>query len=324
MRLALVALLVACAPVAVPPVSPSTAPVATASPIRPSPIPSATRSPRVLRSPQPLPSASPPSFVLSYERSSDIPVTRGPELLVTSDGQAIAAPNFGTQLTARRLAQAGIDALRSAALETGLFTESRSIGRKLRPDASPELGRGYEAVVITVRVGGRDVRVSTFARDSQDYRYQWDPGREELLALADRLADLRWLPASAWLDPTTRPYAATFHRLYIETLRNVASPGVTVSVDDLWPFTTAPEGFGETVTLDPASTPDLVARCAVLTAEDARLLGVSIVGAGYAPDIRGVGGTFRWPAGSGEILLQLEPLLPHVPPTCTGVSRLVF
>lgn len=325
MRVAIVALLlVACTTPAATDEARSTASPEAATATRTA-IPSGpVRSARLLRSPQPLPSASPPSLVLSYERYSDIPVARGPEVLVTSDGQMISADNFTRALMARRLTAAGIDSLRKAVLDTGLFTESRSLGRRALPGASPNLNRGYEALEITFQVGDRAVRVSTFARDPDDGLYRWDPGREELLALAARLTDLSWLPASAWLDPTPRPYAATFHRLYIEMARNVLGSVVSISVEDLWPFVTAPESFGELVALDPASAPNRSARCAVLTADDARSLGESIVGPSYHPDVRGSGGTFRWPAGNGEVLLQIEPLLPHVPPTCAGVRRLVF
>jgi hypothetical protein len=327
MRTALVALmlLVACTPVAVAPPSPSTTPAATASPTPPTPTP--TRSPRVLRSPEPLPAASLVAVVLSYERSTDLPSAGGPELLVTSDGQVISAPNFGRQLMARRLAPAGVVALRNAALETGLFDGLHTIGRKVLPGASPNLNRGFESLSIAVRADGRDVRVGTFARDHEDDLYEWDPGREEFLALAARLADLSWLPASAWLDSTPRPYAATFHRLYIETMRNVAPPGVTVLIDDLWPFTTSPDSLGEPVAVDTTNAPTLAARCVVVTADDARSFAAEVIARmdpHYQPNIRGVGGTFRWLAGNGEILVQLEPLLPHVAPTCAGVRRLVF
>jgi hypothetical protein len=109
---------------------------------------------RPLRSSQPLPGPTLPTFVLSYERFSDIPTITGPELLVTSNGEAIAAPNWGKALSVRRLTPAGVDVLRKAVLDTGLFTNSRSIGRKLRPGvtAAPG-GRGYEALSVAIRIG---------------------------------------------------------------------------------------------------------------------------------------------------------------------------
>lgn len=321
MRLALAAsLILACSPLVTPSTpptiaTPSVPAIATPSPtVRPTP-----------RTPQPVAAGALPTLVLSYERYSDIPIPRGPELLVTSDGQVVTAPAFADALTTRRLTPAGIVALRTAVLDTGLFTESRSLGRQLVPGASAELNRGYEALAITIRVGDREVRVSTFAKDPTDDRYRWDPGRDELLALATRLSDLSWLPASAWVDPIARPYAAAFHRLYIETLRGVSGPNAVTSVDFVWPFTPAPDRFGETVTLDPSSGPSLAARCGILSADDARILGEAIAGTGsYRPDLRATGRTYLWPAGNGEILLQLEPLLPHVQPTCAGVRRLVY
>lgn len=283
-------------------------------------------SPRALRSPEPLPSPGAPAFVLGYETYSDIPIPRGPELLVTSDGQVISAPSNSPTLTARRLSPSGVESLTRTVLETGLFTETRSLGRL--PGAAPPTDRGYEAIAITIRAGDREVRVSTFATQPDDDRYRWEPGREELLALAARLRDLSWLTPGAWRDPVARPYAATVHRLYIEAQRDVSPPGITVPVDEVWPFVTAPERFGEAVATDQigASGP-LLARCAVLTAGDARAIGgplAAVGGRAYQADLRVTGAVVRWPSGNGTILLQLEPLLPHVPPTCAGVRRLTF
>src|SRR3979490_1392877 len=54
-----------------------------------------------LRTQRPLPVRTPIELVLSYERFTDIPTVRGPELLVTSDAQLLTAPNWGTDLGAR-------------------------------------------------------------------------------------------------------------------------------------------------------------------------------------------------------------------------------
>lgn len=278
--------------------------------------------PRALRTAQPLPSPSLPTFVLSYERYSDIPAVHGPELLLASDGTLLAAPNWGKALGVRRLTPQGIELLRRAVLDTGLFTETHSIERRVRPDVTPpSLARGFEGVSIIVRTGDRDVRVNTFARDRDDALFVWGPGRDELLALADRLGSLSWLPASAWSDPTERPYVATFYGLYIQMARNVSDPLVTAPVASVWPFTVPPESFGTVVPLDPAAWPtSITARCAIVTADDARTLGEAIAGStSFNPGLRSTSGKYRWPAGSGDVYLQLEPLLPHVGPTCDGV-----
>lgn len=276
-----------------------------------------------LRTPRPLPAPTPPELVLSYERFSDIPTLRGPELLLTSDAQLLT-PNGGNELDARRLSPQGIDRVRRAVLDTGLFTATRSVERRLRPGASPNVNRGFEWLRITVRVDGQDVAVSTFARDHEDALYVWDAGREELLVLAARLSDLSWLPTSAWADSTPRPYDAVFHRLYIETLRSAAQPALPATVESFWPFATPTEGFGVTVPPDSAWPSTLTARCTILAADDARALGEPIArwaGTSYSRNMRVTSGSFQWAAGNGEIYLQLEPLLPHVMPTCDGVRR---
>jgi hypothetical protein len=261
--------------------------------------------------------------VLSYERFTDIPTLRGPELLLTSDAQLLTAASWGSDLGARRLSPQGIDLVRRAVLDTGLFTATRSIGRRPRPGASPNLNRGFESLFITIRVDGQNVAVSTFACDPEDALYVWEAGREEFLELAARLSDLSWLPTSAWADSTPRPYDAVFHRLYIETLRSAAQPSLP-AVESFWPFATPPEGFGANVPLDSAWPSTLTARCAILAADDARALGEPIArwaGMSYSRSVRVTSGSFQWAAGNGAVYLQLEPLLPHVVPTCDGVRR---
>jgi hypothetical protein len=277
-----------------------------------------------LRTQRPLPARTPLDLVLSYERFTDIPTVRGPELLVTSDAQMLTAPNWGTDLGARRLSPQGVDLVRGAVLDTGLFRATHSIQRRPRPGASPNLNRGFESLLITIRVDAQNVAVGTFARDHEDALYVWDAGREELLELATRLSDLSWLPTSAWADSTPRPYDAVFHRLYIETLRSAAQPLVAATVESVWPFATPPEGFGASVPSDPAWPSTVTARCAILAADDARALGEPIArlaGMTYSQNRRVTSGSFRWAAGNGEVYLQLEPLLPHVVPTCDGVRR---
>ena len=309
--------LVACAPAVETPAPPT----ATIAPTTSSATSTPTATARRLQSPQPLASASLPAFVLNYERFSDILTISGPELLVTSDGALVSAPNWGMALSLRRLTPAGVDLLRNTVLDTGLFTATRAIARRLRPDVSPSaLGRGYEAVSITIHTGDRDVRVTTFTRDRDDGLYIWDAGRDELLALAGRLGPLTWLPQTSWSDRTERPYVATFYRLYIETSRNTSDPLVSASVVSVWPFTVPPESFGTVVPADPSAPPSLTARCAILTAGDARALGDAIAGTtSFHPELRITSGKYRWPAGLGDVYLQLEPLLPHVAPTCDGV-----
>ena len=138
-----------------------------------------------------------------------------------------------------------------------------------------------------MRDGDRNVGLSTFAHDDEEALYAANPEREELLTLADRLSDLSWLPASAWADQTTRPYVATFHRLYIQTAPNLTDCGgrpgtncldplIAIHVDEVWPFTVDPGQFGIAVPTDPNWPSTYGARCAILTADDARALGEGI------------------------------------------------
>ncbi len=270
--------------------------------------------------------------MLRYQRFSDIPVP-GPELLVTADGRLLEAASWESDLSVRRLSPSGVELLRRSALDTGLFTQTHQIKRRPLPGASPNLNRGFESLAITVRTADRDISVSTFARDGEDALYTWDAGREELLALAGRLSDLSWLPASAWADQIPRPYVAPFHRLYIQTASSLTTcvgapasncfdPTVAIPVSDVWPFTVDPGQLGIAVARDPNWPPTYGARCAILVADDARALGEGIArtnGESYHPERRITSARYRWPGGKGEVHVQLEPLLPDVAPTCDDV-----
>lgn len=328
--LLLVSLLAACTPAPGPTsgsaTSPASAPPLTAS------APARTPTPTLrLRTPLPPPSADPIERVLTYERSTDIPRISTPELLVMADGRVLA-PDGRDGLSLRRLSPAGVDLIRRTALDTGIFTTTRQLPRQPLPGASINLNRGFAFVHITVRDAGRDVTLTAQARDGEDALYRPDPVRDTFLALADRLADLSWLPASAWADPNARPYVASVHRLYVQTAGNLndcpsapasncTSPLVTVPVGEVWPFTVDPGQFGAAVATDPNLPANHAARCALLSADDARVLGEAMARTtgDYRPERRLTSGDYRWPAGKGEVHLQLEPLLPDAAPSCDGV-----
>lgn len=275
------------------------------------------------RSPQPIVATARVPLLLRSDQVGDVPFTHL-RLLVTSDGEAIWWTNNESKVAHRRLAASGVDTLTRLIADTGLFTQSRSLDRTLLPGRTPGPGHGGGASNITVRSGASEVHVSATVHFPDDDAYRSDPGRDELLALAEKLDDLSWLPSTAWADPAAQPYIADYYRLFIALHSNVQNPLVVVPIGSLWPFTTPPESFGDLLRQavpGPNATP---VRCAVVTASDARLVGEAFVRAGpgrYEGDERSFVAELTWPAGNGYYTFAIEPVLPHDELTCTVPSR---
>jgi hypothetical protein len=274
------------------------------------------------RTPQPIVAAAPVPLLLKSEQVGDVPFTHL-RLLVTSDGRAIWWTNDESKLVQRRLSALGVDTLIKLATDTGLFTQSRDLGRTLLPGKTPGPGHGGGASIVTLSNATSVVRVSALFHFPDDDAFRSDPGRDDLLALADKLNDLSWLPATAWADPAAGPYLAGYYRLFIALRSGVQDPLVVVPIGSLWPFTSPPESFGN---LMPQAVPDprvTPIRCAVLTASDARLVGEALMRAGpgrYDGDERSFVAELTWPAGNGYVTFAIEPVLPQEQPTCAAPS----
>jgi len=289
-------------------------------------VPTSSASPRPgPRTPQPVVAATAPvSLVLKSEQVGDMPFT-WLRLLVTSDGLAIWLTNNDSKIAQRRLTASGVATLMKLATDTGLFTQSRDLGRTLLPGKDPSpLGHGGGASIVTLRTGANEVHVSALFHFPDDDLFRSDPGRDELLVLAEKLNYLSWLSSSAWADPAARPFVAANYRLFIALRANVQNPAVVVPVGSLWPFTLQPESFGELMpqaAQEPAATP---VRCTLLTASDARLVGEALMKAGpgrYDGDEQSFVAELTWPAANGYFTFVLEPVLPHEQITCTAPSR---
>jgi hypothetical protein len=89
-------------------------------------------------------------------------------------------------------------------------------------------------------------------------------------------------------------------------------------VDLIWPFLIPIEQVGGPV----GGALGANWRCAIVVDSDARMLGQSLERAavisrfGSAAHI--AAGPLAWRAGGGALRLELSPLLPHEPATCTG------
>jgi hypothetical protein len=164
----------------------------------------------------------------------------------------------------------------------------------------------------------RDVHLLRRLEQPDDNLYQPSPARDKLSALARSFEDLSWVPTTSWADATPRTYLATFYRLFVQPLRNLSSPpGAPSDVDQLWPFTPAPEAIGDPVTGAPSW------RCAVLDLGDAEMFGRALAPRAitrYSPGLRTISVSLAWSAGNGLMDMQMTALFPHETPTCVGAQ----
>jgi hypothetical protein len=295
--------------------SPLAHPTATATGASPSPTAS-TAPPKVAL--RPIPTVTPPSRLLSSEQSSDIPVPPQLRFVLTDDGRVVRQDASG-QLLQSKLTPTGAATLLLQAIQTGLFDKDASYARVPVPGTTPP-GRGPTFLILVVANAGRDVRVS-FEPTGQpdDDRYQQSATREKLTALARGYEDLSWIPANQWADPRQLPYQAAFDRLFVLT-QSSAPPvpvGTRPDADKTWPFITPIDAVGEPMS-------GTAWRCAIMTDEDARILGDALASAGTARrDRSNTTASLAWRA-TGSVQLALSPLLPHEPATCAGAVPPLF
>jgi hypothetical protein len=237
-------------------------------------------------------------------------------LLLLADGRVITEEQNG-QLFYRRLTPNGTASLLLQAIQTGYFEKDATYGREPLPGSTPP-AHGTTVIIFVVANGAREVRVSTIpSGQPDDNLYQASPARDKISALARSLEDLSWLPASAWVDATPTSYSAQFHQLMLLP-SPLAAVGTVPDVDMVWPFSPDPDVFGEPLA---RATPW---RCAVITFEDAALIGDALARARaistFSSNLRLVTASLAWKAKGGSIGLQMNALLPHEVASCANAQ----
>jgi hypothetical protein len=295
------------------PQSPTPSPSASGSA---SPSPSGTPQKVAL---QPVPSFSPASRLVSYERGGDIgqPSIR---FLLTDDGRVITEGSTG-DLVQRKLTPSGAATMVLQAIQTGLFERDADYGRTPKPGTTPS-ARGATVLLFVVANGTRTVRVSVVPTGQPDDElYETSATRDKLTALARGYEDLSWVSANSWAEAAPLPYQAGAHRLFVLPQPNVAPIAGSADVDAIWPFLIPIDEVGGPVAGGVAGA---TWRCAVLVAGDARVLGESLERAAvisrYGSAPRVAVGPLAWRAGGGSVRLELSPLLPHESATCAGAG----
>ena len=267
---------------------------------------------------RPIPSVTPVSRLVSYERGGDVgqPTLR---FLLTDDGRVITE-EAGGDLIQRKLTPSGAATMVLQAIQTGLFDKDANYGREPVPGTTPP-AHGATVLIFVVANGTREVRVSVVPTGQPDDEfYQRSATRDKLTALARGYEDLSWVPASQWAEAAPQPYRPAFHRLFVQVQPNVAPAGAPPDADAIWPFLTPIGDVGDPVFGGGTAT---AWRCAVLVDDDARAFGDALARSGaisrYAPASPMTNTALAW-RGTGSLRLQLGPLLPHERATCADAQ----
>lgn len=197
-----------------------------------------------------------PSFTLAGDGRVIVP---GAQIDIFP-GPALPAANV------RRLSEAGIQAVLREVARTGLF------GATIEFRGAQNCVADASDTIFTLHADRHDVRVTVYALGTLDPANGCQgvssaeaAAHRALQQLGERLTNLEaWLPASGWVDTTSRPYQPEALRLVV---RNAdADPpdgsGVGNALVD-WPASSDPATFG-----DPAAFGDQ--RCGVVSGQTAK------------------------------------------------------
>jgi hypothetical protein len=280
----------------------------------PSPIASATLLPT-------LAAVAPEAIAVRLARLQGIGPAQ-PTLTIYEGGRVLTLSEEN-ELFQRQLTQAGIDLVQAEMLETGLFEQSGSYPIEIREGAQPP---GIEVPFdrFTLATENGTVQVGSVPYEDLTWMVH-SPEREALIALAERLVDLSWLPADAWLNVDAVPYQPRAYLLLggdvpINEGLDPAGPDMT-SVN--WPLPGGPERLGAPfVSAD--GTQSFIDRCLVIGPEAFAGLVRAVADAGF--DWSGSASSLfhavsvPWRSRGIEVDLVARPLLPEESLSCADKS----
>jgi hypothetical protein len=282
--------------------------------LSPSPTPTALPTPAA---------AVPEAIAVRLARLSGI----GPALpaLTIYDGGRVLTMNDQNELLQRELTPAGVDLVKAAMLETGLFEHSVDYPIEIREGVEPP---GIEVPFdrFTLATENGTIRVGSVPFDDPTWMVP-SPERVLLIALADRLVDLTWLPSDAWVSDDPVPYEPRAHLLLggdlpISQELDPAGPDMGSVI---WSLPGGPEGFGAPfVSAD--GTESFVDRCLVIGPEAFAALRRALAEAGVdwsgsAGALFG-GASVPWRSRGIQVELSARPLLPEESLSCAGKSSI--
>lgn len=282
--------------------------------------PSMTPTPAPTALPTPAPVA-PEAIAVRLARLQGIGPTE--PTLTIYDGGRVLTLSEENELFQRQLTPAGVDLVQAEMLETGLFERSRNYAIEIREGAQPP-GMEVPFDRFTLATDDGNVQVGNVPYEDLTWMVH-DTERVVLIALAERLVDLSWLPGDAWVSVDAVPYQPRAYLLLGGDLpinQELDSAGPDMA-SVIWPLPGGPERFGAPfVSAD--GTESFIDRCLVIgPGAFAGLVG-ALADAGV--DWSGSASSLfdavsvPWRSRGIEIDLGVRPLLPEESLSCAGKS----
>jgi hypothetical protein len=245
--------------------------------------------------------------------------------LTIYEGGRLLTTNEQSELVERRLSPPGVDLVRAAMVETGLFEHTAEYPIEVRAGVqAPGMEVPYDRFELSTDAGM--VQVGSFPLEDPTWMVP-SPERHALIALAERLVDLSWLPDDAWVSREPVPYHARAYLLLAGDLpMNVdVDPAAPDMAAVAWPFAGGPQQVGAPfISADGSET--AIDRCVVISPEALSAVEAALrdAGAGWtdAPDALFRSASVPWRSRAISIELEVRPLLPEESLSCAGKSTL--
>ncbi len=289
---------------------------------------SATPSPSATSQPSPTPAIGADEALLSFTPLCDvIPPIISPTVTIMGDGRVVWAPSGPGEppsLNIRELNSAGMDRVRAAVAETGVFDADGEFSLVLRPGAEPP---GHGLCRWTFRwAGGPDpvvVRSDMWLGEEEESAYyEPAPERRAIHDLAMLVqAPESWIESDGWADADARPYEPDGYVVIATRFFPEAATEGAPDVDAVpWPFAEGPDTFGE-------PTPGGNGRCAVGDAAAVEELTAALAAAGleqFESVIGWANATLPWSSQGASLDVLIHPQHPDGEPPCGGSSYIEF
>jgi hypothetical protein len=302
---------------------------ATASPNLPSPTAPATAPEESAAETTPASSAGEVLFRL--ERLTGIgPLI--PVLTLYADGRLLDFNAQQDRFAVRVLGREGIDTFLAEVRASGSFAATHDVPLEPLPGVEPP---GMEVPLDRFTLasgGGSSIEVTTIPFNDPRWTAP-SAERDVLIALAERLLSLDWLPSEAWVRVAPIPYAPEAYLLFsgfaafppqdpicLGTREGSCARDLSTEV---WPVSLPPDGIGVPFrSADGAES--TIDHCAVIEPAFAETLAAAM--RPEPPLVGGLAGrafvaaSIPWRERNGFYDMQLRPLLPEESLACAGKS----
>jgi hypothetical protein len=245
-----------------------------------------------------------------------------PTLTIYDSGRVLTLSEEN-ELFQRQLTPAGVDLVQAEMLDTGLFERSTNYRIEIRQGAQPP---GIEVPFdrFTLATENGDVQVGNVPYEDPTWMVP-SPERAALIALAERLVDLSWLPGDAWVNTETVPYQPRAYLLLGGDLpiNQELDPAGPDMASVIWPLPGGPERFGAPfVSAD--GTESSIDRCLLIGPEAfaAVVRALADAGVDWSDSASSLfdAASIPWRSRGIQVDLSVRPLLPEESLSCAGKS----